>query len=86
MKTTATEFQFSSCDPETPEPFERRGHIWGGRYCSNLVADGDAVMVALIYVEINAIQAGLVVSAELWVHGSFRLRDVGLGGWLLLPP
>ncbi len=63
--------------------FERRGSFWGERFGSNLLADGDAVMDTMIYVELNAVRAGLVDSPELWEHGSFRLRDMGLGDWLM---
>ncbi len=49
--------------------FERRGHFWGGRFGSNLLADTDAVMDTMIYVELNAVRAGLVDSPELWEFG-----------------
>ena len=63
--------------------FKRRGHFWGERFSSTLLADGDAVMDAMIYVELNAVRAHLVDSPEFWEHGSFYLRDMGLDSWLM---
>ena len=63
--------------------FDRRGHSWGERFQSGILADGDAVLDTMLYVELNPVRAKLVEAPEQWEHGSSFCRSQGLDDWLM---
>jgi hypothetical protein len=54
--------------------FQRRGHFWGDRFKNPELLDLPAVQECLLYIELNAVRAGLVRRPEQWKAGSARLR------------
>lgn len=54
--------------------FNRRGHFWGDRFRNPELLDLSAVQECLLYIELNAVRAGLVKRPEQWKAGSARLR------------
>jgi len=63
--------------------YDRRGSFWGERFKSSLLADGQALLNALLYVELNPVRAGLVESPELWKWSSASLRLLRQDSWLI---
>jgi putative transposase len=61
----------------------RRGAFWAERFKSVLLQDQQAVLNALLYVELNPLRAGLVSHPELWRFGSAHLRALGQDDWLI---
>ena len=57
--------------------FERRGHLWGDRFKNPELLGSEAVQDAILYVELNAVRAGLVKRPEQWKFGSARWRLTG---------
>ncbi len=57
--------------------FARRGHFWGDRFKNPELLGRQAVQDALLYVELNAVRAGLVKRPEQWKWGSARWRLTG---------
>ena len=57
--------------------FERQGHFWGDRFKNVELLDTEAVQDALLYVELNAVRAGLVKRPEQWRWGSALWRLTG---------
>ncbi len=57
--------------------FERRGHLWGDRFKNSELLGCEAVQDAILYVELNAVRAGLVKRPEQWKLGSARWRQFG---------
>ena len=62
---------------------ERKGHLWGARFKSNLLYGPEAVLEAVLYVELNAVRAGLAVQPEEYSGGSLHHREIGQDKWLL---
>jgi len=54
--------------------FNRRGHFWAERFKNTQLLDLEAVQECLLYIELNALRAGLVRRPEQWKYGSARLR------------
>ena len=54
--------------------FNRRGHFWGDRFRNSELLDLPTVQECLLYIELNAVRAGLVRRPEQWKAGSARLR------------
>ena len=54
--------------------YKRRGHFWADRFKNPELLDLDAVQECLLYIELNAVRAGLVKRPEQWTAGSARLR------------
>jgi hypothetical protein len=54
--------------------FQRRGHFWSDRFKSTELLDLASVQECLLYIELNAVRAGLVRRPEQWKYGSARLR------------
>lgn len=54
--------------------FNRRGHFWAERFKNAQLLDLEAVQECLLYIELNAVRAGLVRRPEQWKYGSARLR------------
>ena len=57
--------------------FERRGHFWSNRFKNPELLGSEAVQDAILYVELNAVRAGLVKRPEQWKCGSARWRLTG---------
>jgi REP element-mobilizing transposase RayT len=62
---------------------ERRGRFWGDRFKSVVLGDERAVLDCVLYVELNAVRAGLVERPEAWEGASVFLREIGEDGWLV---
>ncbi len=54
--------------------FGRRGHLWGDRFKNPELLGLEAVQDGILYVELNAVRAGLVKRPEQWKWGSARWR------------
>ena len=54
--------------------FRRRGHFWSERFKNPELLGIEAVQDAILYVELNAVRAGLVKRPEQWKWGSARWR------------
>jgi hypothetical protein len=54
--------------------FNRRGSLWSTRFKNPQLLDLQAVQECLLYIELNAVRAGLVRRPEQWKYGSARLR------------
>ena len=63
--------------------YDRRGTFWGGRFKSVYLQQGHTVVDCMLYVDLNAVRAGLVVRPEEWQGSSVYLREIGEGQWLL---
>lgn len=61
----------------------RRGAFWAERFKSVLLQDPQAILDALLYVELNPLRAGLVRRPEDWQYGSAHLRALGQDDWLI---
>lgn len=62
--------------------YERRGRFWADRFKSVLLEDKRAVLDCMLYVELNAVRAGLVERPEEWRGSSIYLRELGKDSWL----
>lgn len=62
--------------------YDRKGRFWAERFKSALLADAEAVLDCILYVELNAVRASLVERPEDYAGGSMYLREIGKGGWL----
>ena len=54
--------------------FNRRGHFWSDRFKNPELLDLASVQECLLYIELNAVRAGLVKRPEEWKYGSAWLR------------
>ena len=54
--------------------FNRRGHFWADRYKNPELLDREALRECLLYVELNALRAGLVKRPEKWRASSAWVR------------
>jgi len=63
--------------------YQRRGSFWGERFKSSILGDSNALLNALIYVELNPVRAGLVERPEDWRWSSASLRLLGQDDWLI---
>jgi len=54
--------------------FARRGHFWSDRFKNPELLGHEAVQDGVLYVELNAVRAGLVSRPEQWKWGSARWR------------
>jgi len=57
--------------------FDRRGHFWADRYKNPELLDQRALQECLLYVELNAVRAGLVQHPEQWKFSSAWARWKG---------
>ena len=57
--------------------FGRRGHFWSDRFKNPELLGTEAVQDAILYVELNAVRAGLGKRPEQWKLGSARWRLTG---------
>ena len=63
--------------------YKRKGRFWADRYKSVYLANRQAVMDCILYVELNPIRAGLVKRPEEWKGSSIYLRDMKENKWLM---
>jgi putative transposase len=63
--------------------YERHGRFWADRFKSTLLEDDRALLDCMLYVELNAVRAGLVVRPDEWKGSSLYLREAGQGDWLM---
>ncbi len=61
----------------------RFGRFWADRFKSTLLENTQAMLDAMLYVELNAVRAGLVQRPEAWKGSSLYLRQAGQGAWLM---
>ena len=50
----------------------RKGHFWQGRFRSTLIEDENYFLRCGMYIELNAVRAGLVNKPQQWKHSSVR--------------
>ena len=63
--------------------YHRKGHFWGERFKSVILGGPQAVLDAVLYVELNAVRAGLVQCPEDYQGCSLYLREAGQDDWLM---
>lgn len=63
--------------------YQRRGRFWADRFKSTYLQDERAVVDCMLYVELNAVRAGLAERPEEWQGSSLALRELGRDGWLM---
>lgn len=63
--------------------YQRFGRFWAERFKSTLLENTQALLDAMLYVELNAVRAGLVQRPEEWEGGSLYLREIGQDDWLM---
>jgi len=63
--------------------FGRKGHFWGDRFKSALLGGPESVLNSALYVELNAVRAGLVECPEDYEGGTLYLCEAGQDKWLL---
>jgi len=63
--------------------YERHGRFWADRFKSTLLENQQALLDCMLYVELNAVRAGLVVRPEEWKAASLFLREAGQDDWLM---
>jgi hypothetical protein len=62
--------------------YQRRGRFWADRFKSVYLADQQALLDCMLYVELNPVRADLVERPEDWKGSSLTLRELGKDGWL----
>jgi REP element-mobilizing transposase RayT len=62
----------------------RRGYLWGDRFKSLIVENGDALLNCLAYIDLNPIRAGIVEKPEeyRWCSLGYHIQSGNRGGWL----
>ena len=63
--------------------YQRHGRFWADRFKSTLLENDQAVLDCMLYVELNAVRAGIVARPEEWKGCSLYLRETGHGDWLM---
>jgi REP element-mobilizing transposase RayT len=64
----------------------RRGYLWGDRFKSLVVEDGDALLNCLAYIDLNPVRAGIVDRPEeyRWSSLGYHVQSGNRGGFLSL--
>ena len=62
--------------------YERQGRFWSDRFKSTLLADVEARLDCMLYIDLNPVRAGIVDRPEEYHGGSAYLRELGLSDWL----
>jgi putative transposase len=57
--------------------YRRSGHLFGGRFYSDVIAHDDHLVASLVYILLNPVRAGMVESAADWPWSSYS-ATVGL--------
>lgn len=60
-----------------------KGHFWADRFKSTVLGGPQAVLDAILYVELNGVRAGLAERPEAYKGGSLYVREAGRDGWLM---
>jgi REP element-mobilizing transposase RayT len=63
--------------------FSRRGRFWAERFKSTLLEDEEQVMDCLLYVELNAVRAGIATHPEDYEGASVYYRDLSKDKWMM---
>ena len=63
--------------------YRHHGRFWADRFKSTLLENTQSMLDAMLYVELNAVRAGLVERPEDWKGCSLYLREAGQDDWLL---
>lgn len=63
--------------------YQRKGHFWGERFKSAILGGPQAVLEATLYVELNAVRAGIVECPEDYPGCSLYMREAGQDDWLM---
>lgn len=63
--------------------YKRHGRFWADRFKSTLLENDRALVDCMLYVELNAVRAGLVERPEQWKGGSLYVREMGEADWLM---
>ena len=63
--------------------YKRHGRFWADRFKSTLLENDGALLDCMLYVELNAVRAGLVERPEDWKGSSLYLREAGQAAWLM---
>ena len=62
--------------------YDRQGRFWADRFKSTVLADEEALLDCMLYVDLNPVRAGLVERPEEYTGSSAYLREIGKAGWL----
>ena len=60
-----------------------KGHFWADRFRSTVLGGPEAVLDAILYVELNGVRAGLAECPEAYKGGSLYLREADQDSWLM---
>ncbi|MDJ0766393.1 MAG: hypothetical protein QNJ97_25690, partial [Myxococcota bacterium] len=63
--------------------FGRRGRFWADRFKSTLLEAHQEAMECLLYIELNAVRAGLVKRPEAYEGSSLYYRELGKDKWMM---
>ena len=63
--------------------FNRKGRLWADRFKSTLLLDSQSILDAMLYVDLNAVRAGLVTRPEDYQAGALYQREMGEADWLM---
>jgi REP element-mobilizing transposase RayT len=63
--------------------FGRRGRFWADRFKSTVFDDPKEAMDCLLYIELNAVRAGLVERPEEYEGNSLYYRELGKDKWMM---
>ena len=63
--------------------FRRRGRFWADRFKSTMFEDRKEAMECLLYIELNAVRAGIVVRPEEYEGCSLHYKDIRKDKWMM---
>ena len=63
--------------------YSRKGRFWADRFKSTLLTTPASVLECILYVELNAVRAGLTKRPEDYAGSSLYLREIDKDRWLL---
>ena len=63
--------------------YDRKGTFWADRFKSTLLAEPNAVLDCMLYVDLNGVRAGLAERPEDYEGCSAYLREIKRGRWLM---
>jgi putative transposase len=63
--------------------FRRRGRFWADRFKSTVFDDPKDAMDCLLYIELNAVRAGIVERPEEYEGSSLYYREIGKDKWMM---
>jgi putative transposase len=65
------------------QTYDREGRFWADRFKNTVLADEDALLDCMLYVDLNPVRAGLVQHPEAYEASSAWSRAAKRAGWLL---